>query len=171
MAGAVGRRAGALHRRAGAHVLHVATERPLVDRAFGIAAERHAGMFELDHRLRRLAHHVFDRVLVAEPVGALDGVVHVPRPVIGRVVAEARRDPALRRHRVAAGGEHFGDAGGLEPGLGGAHRRAQAGAARADDDGVIDVIDDGIGVWHQEETPPKAILRMEKRHSAAAATV
>jgi hypothetical protein len=33
VAGAVGRGAGALHRRAFAHVLHVAAERTLVDRA------------------------------------------------------------------------------------------------------------------------------------------
>ena len=69
MAGAVGRGAGALHRRAFAHVLHVAAERALVDRAVLVAAERHAGMFQLVNRLRRFAHEIFDRVLVAEPVG------------------------------------------------------------------------------------------------------
>src|SRR3546814_4440568 len=59
----------------------MAAERALVDRPFRIAAERNAGMFKLDHRGGRLAHHIFDRVLVAEPVRALDRVVHVPASV------------------------------------------------------------------------------------------
>ena len=71
VAGAVGGGAGALRRRAFAHVLGHSAERALVDFALGGAAERQARMLELDHRRRRLAHHIFDRVLVAEPVGAL----------------------------------------------------------------------------------------------------
>jgi hypothetical protein len=39
VAGAVSRGAGALHRRAFAHVLHVAAERALIDRAIFVAAE------------------------------------------------------------------------------------------------------------------------------------
>src|SRR3546814_6182237 len=80
----------------------MAAERALVDRPFQIAAERNAGMFKLDHRGGRLAHHIFDRVLVAEPVRALDRVVHVPGPVIRRVVAKACCDAALRRDGMAA---------------------------------------------------------------------
>jgi hypothetical protein len=91
VAGAVGGGGGALHRRALAHILHVAAERALVDRAVIVAAERHAIMFELVDGRGRLAHHIFDRVLVAEPVRPLDGVVHVPGPVIGRVVARLPR--------------------------------------------------------------------------------
>jgi hypothetical protein len=87
MAGAVGGGASALHRRAFAHVLHMAAERPLVNRTIGVAAEWDTGMFQLVNRLRRFAHHVFDRVLVAQPVRTLDGVEHMPSPVIGRIVA------------------------------------------------------------------------------------
>jgi hypothetical protein len=93
VAGAVGRGAGALHRRAFTHILHVAAERTLVDGAIGVAAERHAGMLQLVDRGRRLAHHIFDRVLIAQPVRPLDGVVHVPGPVIGRVVASEAAMP------------------------------------------------------------------------------
>ena len=145
MAGAVGGGAGALRRRPLAHILHHAAERALVDLALGGAAERHAGMFELVDRGRRLAHHIFDRVLVAEPVGALDRVVHVPGPVVRPHIAEAGGDPALRRDGVAAGREHLGDAGGLQPPLRRAHRRAQPRAAGADDDHVIVVVDDLVG--------------------------
>src|SRR3546814_8259301 len=46
------------------------------------AAERHAEMLELEYGGHRLAAHVFDGVLVAEPVRPLHGDVHVPAPVI-----------------------------------------------------------------------------------------
>ena len=170
VAGAVGGGAGALHRRARAHILHVSPERALIDGAVLIAAERDAGMFQLDHRGRRLAHHIFDRVLIAEPVRSLDGVVHVPRPVIGRVVAERCGDPALRRHGMRAGGEDLGDTGGLQPLLGDAHRGAQARAARADDHRIVDVIDDLIGFRHYSAAPVKATLRIAKMAMAAPAT-
>ncbi len=145
MAGAVGRGAGPLGRRPLAHVLHHAAERPLVDRPVLVAAERHAGVLELVDRVRRFADHVLDRVLITEPVRPLDGVEHVPGPVVGRVVAERGGDASLRRHGVAAGREHLGHAGGLETGLGRAHRRAQARAAGADHDDVVSVVDDPVG--------------------------
>ena len=87
VAGAVGGGAGAL-RDALAELGGHAAERALVDLALGGAAERHAEMLELDDRRDRLAAHVFDGVLVAEPVRALDGVVHVPAPVVLAHVAE-----------------------------------------------------------------------------------
>ena len=143
--GAVGRGAGALHRRAGAHVLHVPAEGPLVDRAVGIAAEGHARVLELIDRCRSLAREIFDRVLVAQPVRPLDGVVHVPGPVVGRIVAERGGNPALRRHGVRAGGEDLGDVRGAKARFRGAHRRAQARSARTDHDDVIGVVDDRVG--------------------------
>jgi hypothetical protein len=148
MPGAVGGGGGALHRRPFAHILHVAAERALIDGAARIAAERDAVMFELVHRGRRLADHIFDRVLVAQPVRSLDGIVHVPRPVVGRVVAERGGDSALRGDGVAAGREDLGDAGGLEALFGRAHGCAEAGSAGADDHDVVDVVDDLVGISH-----------------------
>ena len=105
VAGAVGGGAGALRRRALAHVLRHSAERALVDLALGGAAERQAGMLELDHRGRRFAAQIFDRVLVAEPVGPFDGVVHVPGPMVRAHVAERSRRcrPALRRCGCGSG--------------------------------------------------------------------
>ena len=145
VAGAVGGGAGALRRRALAELGGHAAERALVDLAVLGAAERHAVVLELVDGGGRVAAQVFDGVLVAEPVGALDGVVHVPAPVVRPHVAERRGDAALRRDRVRARREHLGDAGGLQAGLGAAERGAQAGAAGADDDDVVGVVGDGIG--------------------------
>ena len=102
VAGAVGGGAGALRRRAFAELGGHAAERALVDAAVLGARERHAVVLELVDGVRRVAAQIFDGVLVAEPVGALDGVVHVPAPVVRPHVAERGGDAALRRDGVRA---------------------------------------------------------------------
>ena len=104
--GAVGRGDGALHGLL-AEVRRMAAERPLVERSVRVAVERHAEMLELVHDLRGRAAHVFDRVLIAEPVGALDRVVHVPQPVVLTHVTERCADAALCRDGVRARRKHF----------------------------------------------------------------
>ena len=123
--GAVRRRAGPLggaFPEVGGH----SAERTLVDAPVLGAGERDAEVLELDHGRDRLAAHVLDGVLIAEPVGALDGVVHVPAPVVLAHVAERGADASLGRDGVAAGGEELGHAGGGEPLGGDAERRPQA---------------------------------------------
>ena len=145
MAGAVGGGAGAL-RLALAVVQRHAAERALIDLAVLGARERHAPMLQLVDGFRRVAHHVFDGVLIAEPVRPLDGVVHVPAPVVLVHVAERCRNAALRRHGMRAGRKHFCDAGGAQAGFAAADHRAQARAAGADHDDVVGVVLDRIGV-------------------------
>jgi hypothetical protein len=135
VAGAVGRSAGTAHRLL-AEVRHVAAERALVDLAVVEAVEGHAVMLEFDHDFVGLAAHELDRVLVAEPVGALDGVVHVPVPVILLGVAQAGGDAALSGHGMRARREDLGQHGGLVAGFGELDRGTQAGAAGADDDRI-----------------------------------
>ncbi len=144
VAGAVGRGAGAL-RLALAVVHGHAAERALIDLAVLGARERHAPMLELVDGFRRVTHHVFDRVLVAEPVRPLDGVVHVPAPVVRMHVAERSRNAALRCNRMRAGRKHFGDAGGAQARFRAADYGAQAGTAGADHHDVVGVVLDRIG--------------------------
>ena len=100
VAGAVGSRASPLC-RALTIVRRHAAERTLINLAVLFAArERQAPMLKLIHGSRRVAAEIFDRVLVAEPVGAFDRVVHVPAPVILAHIAERRRDAALGGDRV-----------------------------------------------------------------------
>jgi len=102
-------------------------------------------MLELVDRGRGVTDKILDRVLVAEPVRPLDGVVHVKAPVVLAHIAERRRDAALRRDRMAAGREDLGDAGRLEAALARAERSPEARTAGADDDHVEGVVDKGIG--------------------------
>src|SRR6516225_4755508 len=81
VARAVRRGAGARY-GALAEVAHVSTKRPLVDPSIIGPRERHSSMIELHHGGDSLPAHVLDCVLVAEPIGAFDRVVHVPSPVI-----------------------------------------------------------------------------------------
>jgi len=145
VAGTVGGGAGALHRRSLAEILHVAAERALVDLAFFVTREGHTIVLEFVDSLRRFHDHVLHGVDVAEPVGTLDGVVEVPLPAVRRHVLQRGGDAALRRDGVRARREDLGDAGGAETLLGHAERGAQAGAAGADDDHVIGVIDILVG--------------------------
>ena len=140
MASTIGGSAGAL-RGAFAVVRGHAAERALINLAILLAPrKRQAPVLQLVDRFRRVAAHIFDRVLVAEPVGALDGVVHVPAPVVLAHVAKRCGDAALRRHGVRARGEYLGDAGGAQARFAAADHGAQAGAAGADDDDVINVV-------------------------------
>ena len=116
VAGTVGGSAGALG-GAFAVVRGHAAERPLVDLAVVGARERHPVVLELDHRGDGLATHVLDGVLVAQPVRALDRVVHVPAPVVLAHVAQRRTDAALRRNRVAACRKDFRYTGRREAGF------------------------------------------------------
>ena len=87
VAGTVSRGASALYRLF-TEIGGVATEWTLINRAVRVTVERHAEVFELVHDFRRFTTHVFDRVLVTEIVAALDGVEHVPEPVVFRHIAE-----------------------------------------------------------------------------------
>src|SRR5882724_5759666 len=106
MAGAI-RCGGCTLRDAFAVVGRHATESTLIYLAVFGARERHAEMFELVDRLRRIAAEIFDGILIAEPIRALDGVVHMPAPIILAHIAERGGDTALRRNGVAAGGKHL----------------------------------------------------------------
>jgi hypothetical protein len=59
-----------------------------------------------------------DGVLVTEPVGTLDSVVHVPAPVVLGHVAESGVDTTLGSDSVRTGREELGDTSGLETTLG-----------------------------------------------------
>ncbi|EJK57810.1 hypothetical protein THAOC_22107, partial [Thalassiosira oceanica] len=85
-------------------------ERALVDLPLLGPGEGQAELLELEYRLGRLAAHVVDGVLVAQPVGALDRVVHVPPPVVLAHVPEGRVDAPLRRDGVGPRGEELRDA-------------------------------------------------------------
>jgi len=146
VAGAVGGGAGALGGRTFAELGGHAAERALVDPAILGARERKAVMFQFVDGGGGMPAQVFDRVLVAEPVGPLDGVVHVPAPVVGAHVAERGGHPALSGHGMRASRKHLRHAGGFQAGFGAAERRAKSGATRTHDNDVVGVVDHRVGL-------------------------
>src|SRR3546814_12959815 len=104
MTGTVGGGTGALYRLF-AEVGGVPAERTLVNGAVRIAVERHAEVFKFVNGVGRFAAHEFDGVLVAEPVGTLDGIVHMPVPAVFAHVAQRRADAALRSEERRVGKE------------------------------------------------------------------
>ncbi len=143
--GPIGGGAAAPHWRALAIFGVVPAERALVDLAVLRARERHAVVLELVDRLRGPAAHVFDRVLIAQPVGALDGVVHVPAPVVRSPVAQRGGDAPLCCNGMRSRWKHLADAGGAQSRLHAPQRGPEAGAAGADNHHIEGVIGEGIG--------------------------
>ena len=146
MTSTVGRCGSTLNGWAFAHILHVAAKGALINCAVGIAAKWNAGMLKLVHRSRRFTHHIFDRVLVTQPIRSLYGVVHVPGPMVRRVVAKRRRNSALCRNSVRTGGKNLRDTGCFQTGFSAAHRGAQARAAGSDNNRVIGMVDNLVSV-------------------------
>ena len=100
VAGAIGGGAGTL-RGALAVMRGHAAEGTLIDLAIFLAArEWQAPMLQLIHGGGRIAAEILDGILVAEPVGTFDGVVHVPAPIILAHVAERGCNATLRGNGV-----------------------------------------------------------------------
>ena len=93
-------------------------------------------MLELDDRFDGFAGQDLRRVLVDQVVATLDGVEHVPLPVVLLLVAERGADAALRGAGVGAGGVELGQDGRVDAAAGELQRGPQAGAAGADDQGL-----------------------------------
>ena len=98
VAGAVGRARGAVC-LALAVVQRLAAKGALVDFAIFGTGKGQASGLQFTHGLGRLLAHVVDGVLVAEPIRPLDGVVHVPFPVVLCHVAQRGVDAALHATR------------------------------------------------------------------------
>ena len=136
VAGPVGGEARAAHRRL-AEVAGMAAEAALVDLAVGRAVERQAHVLELDDRLDRLARQDLRRILVDQVVATLDGVEHVPFPVVLFLVAERGTDAALGGAGVGASRIELGQHGALDAAARELERGPQTGAAGADDDRLV----------------------------------
>ena len=147
----------------------MAAEAALGDLAVRRAVEGQAHVLQVVDRLDGLAAHDLDGVLVGQVVAALDGVEHVPLPVVLLEVAERRADAALGGAGVRAGRVELAEDGdvGLAGHLHGGH---QARAAGPDDHGVKLVVhprllqlggydrlerDDDLGPDHQEYDRPR----------------
>ncbi|MPN04450.1 hypothetical protein SDC9_151688 [bioreactor metagenome] len=135
MTGPVGGGTGTTHRLF-AEIGHVAAKRALVNLAIVGTVERHAIVLELDDHFVGLLAHELDGILVTEPVGTLDGIVHVPRPVIFLGVTQRSRHTALRCNSVRAGRKNLGQHGRLQAGFGQLDRGTQTGATGTDDDRI-----------------------------------
>ena len=94
-------------------------------------------MLELVDVPRRLVAEHLDRVLVAEVVGALDGVEGVLLGVVLGGVPERGVDPALGRAGVAADGMDLGEERHVGAGVERLDGRAHARAAGADYKDVV----------------------------------
>jgi hypothetical protein len=87
MTSAVSRGTGAMSLTPFAALQRLPPESPLIYFAIFETRKWHADVFQLVDRSWSLFRHVMYRVLVAQPIGALDCVEEVPVPVVCFVVA------------------------------------------------------------------------------------
>jgi len=112
-----------------------AAERAQVELAVVVAVEGDPDVLEVHDLVGRLGAHDLDRVLVAEEVRALDGVVGVRAPVVGD--RDGGVDAAGRGDGVRADRMHLGEDRHRHAGVGGRDGRALAGEPRSDDEDVV----------------------------------
>ena len=111
----------------------VAAKGSLVNGAVWVPVERHPKMLELVDHMRCLFAHELDGVLVPEIVRPLDGVEHVPVPVVLAHVSERSTNATLRGNRVRARGEDLRQHRYVETRLCELQGTTHAGATRSDD--------------------------------------
>lgn len=97
-------------------------------------------MLKLDNRGGSLTGHVMDSILVAQPVRALDGIVHVPSPVILVHVAESSVDATLGGDSVTSSGKQLRDTGSVEASLGETKGGTETSTTGTDDEGIVLVV-------------------------------
>ena len=175
VAGAVGGGAGALRGSFTKFCRHAA-ERPLINLAFLRPRKRHAPMLQLIDGFGRVAAEIFNRVLVAEPVGTLHRVIHMPAPIVAAHIAERRRNAALGRNRMRARWKHFRNARGAKARLRAANSRAKARTSGAYDNDIKGVIGNWVslavlsGGRTSHFYAPNVNLRTANTHAAPTAS-
>ncbi len=119
-------------------------EGALIDFALVGAAEGHSVMLQLNDGTWRFLRHVFNGVLITQPVGAFDGVIVMPPPVVLAHVAQGGVDATLSSHCVGSRGEELGDASGFKTVLNKTYCGTKTGTSRSNNQSIISVVDDFI---------------------------
>src|ERR1700677_409084 len=68
-------------------------------------------MLELQNRILRSFAHIFYSILITKPIGTLDGVVHMPTPIIRAHITKRSRDATLSSHSMATSWKNLADTG------------------------------------------------------------
>ena len=64
-------------------------------------------MLQLKNCIGGFFTHVFDSILISEPISTLNGVIHVPPPIVFTHITKCGADATLRCHSVTSCGEYF----------------------------------------------------------------
>lgn len=99
-------------------------------------------------------------ILITQPIGTLDGIVHVPSPVVLVHVSKGGVDATLGGDSVTSGREKLGDTGSVEAGLSETEGGSQTGATCTDNEGIVLV----ILYVEKEEKSVSGIVRKVKKN-------
>ena len=84
-------------------------KRTLIDFAIFRPGKRYAVVFEFYNCRNGFFAHVFNGILVAQPVRPFYRIIHVETPIIFAHIAQRGADAALRGDRMATCGEDLAD--------------------------------------------------------------
>src|SRR5690606_15683616 len=110
-----------------------------------IAGEGQPHLFQLADGCWCMLAHKGNGVLIAQPVGTADGVIHMPLPAVAPTVAKCSINAALCGYGMAACGWNFRDNGSLKYVAGSGYGGAQACATGTDNHHVITMTDGMVG--------------------------
>jgi hypothetical protein len=120
--------------------LGLTTKGSLVDFAVLGSGEGAAVVFELNDGLRSFSCHVVNSILVSQPVGSLDRIVHMPPPIVLVHISQCSVDTPLRGHRVRPGRKELGYTGSVEASFSETECGAQASSTGSDDHSIVLVV-------------------------------
>lgn len=83
----------------------LATKGSLIDLSLSSSGKGHTVTLEFENGSGGFSTHVVDGVLVAQPIGALHGIVSMPSPVVFGDVSQCSVDSSLGGDGVRSGGE------------------------------------------------------------------
>lgn len=95
-------------------VVTLSAKSTLINFTVGCARKRHAIVFQLNNGFGCFSGHVMNCVLISKPIGPLDGVIHVPLPIVVLHIPESGIDSSLGSYCVRTCREEFCDNCGLE---------------------------------------------------------
>lgn len=140
MSGSVGGGATSVGLSSLSELSRLSTESALVNLSILGSGEWAAVVLELNDGSWRLAGHVVNSILISKPIRSLDGVVHVPSPIILVHVSESSIDSSLCGDGVRSSWEELGNTSSVESSLGKTESCAETSTSSSDDDSIVLVV-------------------------------
>lgn len=94
-------------------------------------------VLQFDNRSWCFSGHVMDRILISQPIRSLDGIVHMPSPIVLVHVPQSGIDTSLCSYSVTSGWEELRYTGSVETSFGKTEGCSQTSSTGTDDNRIV----------------------------------